>query len=1113
MFELVTKRGERRFRSIKIQNGLSTILVSNLIMGTHKPNAGEDERIIGTNDYSIVSKRSVEKLYLSDEPEFLRPFVTKFKRRAPLINRGYWLRMRVIEHVVRQFLESPVDGSKSKVVVNLGCGYDPLPFRMRWKYPSLCENVKFIDVDYPQLVEKKLGVLSQENMYAPSMLFNGHHNSGGLGENRSAVIFDTEHYCLVGCDLERLNLLQDIFSKDIHLDDHTVLFIAEVSITYMNTAAADHLIHWAARFSNSRFCLVEQILPDGPDHPFAKTMLDHFAKQAPLKSILKYPSLPSQRVRFMKGGWPRVYARNLWRVWQDPMFLTDDDRIALDSVEPFDEWEELALFAGHYFVLVAGSNSAGDVEGSLGVAKCDADVEVNRQQSALCAQVECSDLPRGQGRRRFGAVAKIDAHAVLFHGGQMSANRQKSMDVFTNSLRQVTCPEPPEVLSCHTITVIEQRALLLVGGRTSPAKASSKCWVLENGAWERVGDLSPGRYRHCAISVCSDREGVLVFGGKTSEGEVLASWTLWSVGGGWVSVIVGGTRPEARFGANLIATGNNRGFLFGGMSNAGIVLTDMWEWELRQTTRPEIRCKEANILFANDLCRFGAISTPSRWGTLLVGGINSDGVLDRVAEAVLVGDDKSVTCLRLFEPSRFPRPLLVGAGVSKVEDGNLLLVGGGAVCFSFGAFWNDKYYHIRSNEIAETYDHWHWASREMTNRDANNLNGTFIFSDAGPGGTSQQNNMNERGEGATFAASPIHTTKLPASSDFNTMVESGQPVVIRGADLGPCTTLWSDKYLAEKIGPNRNLAIHRSNTSNLSFRSKNFVYEVQSFGQFMADLAKGKHVYLRAISSSRPGKLPADLERDFPEVAVDFRIPESMHFVRDHMHSSVLRISGDIKMWLHYDVMANILCQIRGSKRVILFPPADVSRLRFCPGETTSDLDVFGGAGELDGTHPVETVLKEGEVLLIPACWPHATAPTTGGGSSVAVNVFFKTLREGYAAGRDVYGNRDLAVYEDGRKDIAKVIASLRDLDCDKKISVAARLTGILRGEKTEHCHMHDIAEREITKVRRRLEKLPADIENFYSLRLANELSCQLVRPECGQEEFIDRSEGPGFGL
>jgi tRNA wybutosine-synthesizing protein 4 len=1073
-------------------------------MGTHKPKAGEDERIIGTNDYSIVSKRSVEKLYLSGEPEFLRPFVTKFKRRAPLINRGYWLRMRVIEHVVRQFLECPIDVSKSKVVINLGCGYDPLPFRMRWKYPELCENVKFIDIDYPQLIEKKLRVLSQENISAPSILFNDHYNNRGLDESGSAIPFDSEHYCLVGCDLERLNLLQDIFSKQIHLDDYMVLFVAEVSITYMDTTAADDLIRWASHFSNSRFCLLEQILPDGPDHPFAKTMLDHFAKQAPLKSIFKYPSLSCQRERFIKGGWTKAYARNLWTIWQDPMFLTDDDRIALDSVEPFDEWEELALFAGHYFLLVAGSKSASDVERNLAVTGCHTDLEFGQQQSALFAQVEYNNLPRGQGQRRFGATAKIDAHVVLFHGGQTSTSRQKCMDIYTNSPHQITCPEPPEVLACHTITVIEQRVLLLVGGRTSPAKASSKCWVQENGAWNRADDLSPGRYRHCATSVCSDHGRVLVFGGKTSGGEVLDSWTLWSVELGWMPVIVSGTRPEARFGANLIATGNDRGLLFGGMNKAGIVLTDIWEWEFRQTTRPEIHCKEANIPFADAqlvLCRFGAISTSSRWGSLLIGGISSYGVVDRFTEAVLVGDDKSVTCLKLFERSSFPRPLLVGAGISRVEDDNLLIVGGGAVCFSFGAFWNDNYYNIYSQETTETYDHWHWASREMTNQDANHLDrkfGSNRFDDAKPRRKLQQNH-HEESEVATFIASPIQTTKLAASSDFDTILESGQPVVIRGADLGRCTTLWTDEYLAEKIGPNRNVTIHRSNTSNLSFRSKNFVYEVQPFGHFMADLANGKHVYMRAISSSQPGKLPTNLERDFPKIAVDFCLPESMRFAQDHMHSSVLRVSGNIKMWLHYDVMANILCQIRGSKRVILFPPTDVSKLRFSPGETTSDLDVFDGVEKLDGTHPVETVLKEREVLLIPACWPHATAPAKDGGLSVAVNVFFRSLKEGYAAGRDVYGNRDLTVYESGRKDLAKVIESLKDLDWDKKISLAARLTGILRGEKMEHCHIDKIAERGIAKIRRRLERLPADIDKFYSLRLADELSCQLVQSDqCG---------------
>jgi tRNA wybutosine-synthesizing protein 4 len=73
-----------------------------------------------TNNSSIVSKRSVERLYFPNEPHFFRHFVKKPQRRSPLINRGYWLRMKAVDYVVRQFLETP--SKKPKVVINLGCG-------------------------------------------------------------------------------------------------------------------------------------------------------------------------------------------------------------------------------------------------------------------------------------------------------------------------------------------------------------------------------------------------------------------------------------------------------------------------------------------------------------------------------------------------------------------------------------------------------------------------------------------------------------------------------------------------------------------------------------------------------------------------------------------------------------------------------------------------------------------------------------------------------------------------------------------------------------------------------------------------------------------------------
>lgn len=50
---------------------------------------------------------------------------------------------------------------------------------------------------------------------------------------------------------------------------------------------------------------------------------------------------------------------------------------------------------------------------------------------------------------------------------------------------------------------------------------------------------------------------------------------------------------------------------------------------------------------------------------------------------------------------------------------------------------------------------------------------------------------------------------------------------------------------------------------------------------------------------------------------------------------------------------------------------------------------------------------------------------------SIAVNVFFRNLKAGYAAGKDVYGNRDLQAYEKGRLDVGKIAKSFEGLPTD----------------------------------------------------------------------------------
>jgi tRNA wybutosine-synthesizing protein 4 len=138
--------------------------------------------------------------------------------------------------------------------------------------------------------------------------------------------------------------------------------------------------------------------------------------------------------------------------------------------------------------------------------------------------------------------------------------------------------------------------------------------------------------------------------------------------------------------------------------------------------------------------------------------------------------------------------------------------------------------------------------------------------------------------------------------------------------------------------------------------------------------------------------------------------------------------------------MANILCQIRATKKLLLFPPSDIQYFPFQPGTSSSSVNVFSSLEEyvLAGAHPHEVQLSPGDILFLPPLWLHTAMPTSG--MSVAVNVFFRNLQTGYAAGKDVYGNRDLQAYEKGRLDIAKIVKYFDNLPIDAREFYLRRL-------------------------------------------------------------------------
>lgn len=144
-------------------------------------------------------------------------------------------------------------------------------------------------------------------------------------------------------------------------------------------------------------------------------------------------------------------------------------------------------------------------------------------------------------------------------------------------------------------------------------------------------------------------------------------------------------------------------------------------------------------------------------------------------------------------------------------------------------------------------------------------------------------------------------------------------------------------------------------------------------------------------------------------------------------------------------------CQIRGQKKLVLYPPSDVEYLQLPPGASSSTLYIFANDGNIKTgqvvsvphTSPHEATLGPGEILFIPPLWLHAATPVDG--VSTAVNVFFRNLEKGYAMGRDVYANRDLEAYEKGRNEVEKIVRSFDGVPPDIARFYLVRLADELR--------------------------------------------------------------------
>lgn len=618
-----------------------------------------DMQVQGTNNSLIVSKRSVEKIYNPvmnpGAQEWFKFFVPNGKRRSPAINRGYWLRMESIKQMVMRIL---AEHEREKIrVVNLGCGFDPLPFQLLSEQKSV--DFEFFDFDYPELVQRKL-----------SMMQDSAEIVEVIGEQRETidmahlgVVLATDSYKLVGCNLNDADKYENQV-KSLLEGDFVTIFIAEVSLAYMNHEKANKVIEISSRLKKSHALVLEQIMPAGADHFFARKMLYHFDHlRLPIQCVGHYPTKKKQRERFLKY-FENVSVVDLFESWQQ--LVSSDQKQLLDTVEEFAEHEEFIIFCQHYVVVHATQTDKTILESSN--LKSDGMTVADVRMSQLATETPLEV--------KFPAACRTNGE-LFIHGG-MTQTRSDKLQICKNG--EITDLDTlgdlkPCARMAHSLTALEDGSLLLVGGRTRPGNSLNDVWLLNSiRNWHKLGELD-GFDLSRVVCVKVTAKSVMVYGaGRFATIEVSGKTMKVEE---WTSDL-----PDIH-GCGLDVANNGLWYLAGGVTDLVEPTFNEKIYVLSpdQTTK-HFRAVEINVDEPSTklIDRIGCSVKTVGEAVYIIGGAGQ--VLSDQETTVMVYNNRSAkfSKAKLSDEIWGSAPVFIGSSVTRGA-----IVGGGAVCYSFGS--------------------------------------------------------------------------------------------------------------------------------------------------------------------------------------------------------------------------------------------------------------------------------------------------------------------------------------------------------------------------------------------------------------------------------------------
>ncbi|XP_055989418.1 tRNA wybutosine-synthesizing protein 4 [Sorex fumeus] len=662
-----------------------------------------------TNDSSALSKRSLAaRGYVLDA--FAALLVPGSARRAPLIHRGYYARARAVQHCVRAFLARTSAGPGAQIL-SLGAGSDSLYFRL--KTAGLLAGAAVWEVDFPEVARRKADRIRE----VPELCaLTGPHR---CPDPPSALCFETSDYRILGLDLRQLQQLDQTLTEAGLDAAAPTLLLAEAVLTYLEPNSAAALIAWAAhRFPDALFVVYEQMKPHDA---FGQVMQQHFRQlNSPLHGLDRFPDVKAQQHRFLQAGWSSCTVMDLNEFYR--CFLPTEERRRVESLEPFDEFEEWHLKCSHYFILAASQGDALSRTVVFPPSVAFTLVDPALPSGVFPASFVTSEC-QGPDLKRYGhASVLLNQDTILSAGGfgeqegrhcRVSKfhllSRYCNLEWKGNHIGSSGSRAQWDGRLYHTMTRLSETHVLVLGGRLSPVTPALDSLHLHFGKSEdnhaldldvtitKAGpeeDSTLSCWRHSATEVSyQDEKYLFVYGGRSVVEPVLSDWRFLHVGTvAWVKIPVEGEVPKGRH-SHSACSWQGGALIAGGLGASEEPLNSIF------FLKP-VSCGflwESVVIQPPITPRYSHTAHVLNGKLLLVGGVCIHSA--SVPGVTVINLSTGLSSEYHIDTTCVPWPLMLHNHTSILlpEEQEILLLGGGGNCFSFGTYFNP---HIVSLDIS-----------------------------------------------------------------------------------------------------------------------------------------------------------------------------------------------------------------------------------------------------------------------------------------------------------------------------------------------------------------------------------------------------------------------------